>query len=82
MNSNIPSVDEMNDAIQESLDYADFIKPEDFDPSDYYIVTHSELDEEVTRAVETTLDTILTTEFIINKLVGEGYEVVARAEAA
>tara|TARA_B100000029_G_scaffold304722_2_gene297604 strand:+ start:299 stop:703 length:405 start_codon:yes stop_codon:yes gene_type:complete len=82
MNSNIPSVDEMNYAIQDSLDEADFIRPEDFDPSAYYIVTHDELDEEVTRAVETTLDTILTTEFIINKLVGEGYEVVARAEAA
>lgn len=75
MNSNIPSVDEMNDAIQESLDYADFIKPEDFDPSDYYIVTHNELDEEVTRAVETTLNTILTPEFLVSKLVGEGYQV-------
>ena len=43
MNSEIPSVDEMNTAIGDSIDEADFIRPEDFDPSDYDVVTFEDL---------------------------------------
>ncbi len=95
MNSDIPSVDEMNYAIQDSLDEADFIKPEDFDPSEYdlvsfedlhnadHVVTREDLDEEVTNTVEAVLDQLLTPEFLINKLIGSGYVVTRRnAEAA
>ena len=90
MNSDIPSIDEMNTAIGDSIDEADFIRPEDFDPSDYDVVTFEDLHhsdavvtpDDLEASVIDVLDHVLTTEFIIDKLIGDGYEVVAKAEAA
>ena len=90
MNSAIPSIDEMNTAIGDSIDEADFIRPEDFDPSDYDVVTFEDLHhsdavvtpDDLEASVIDVLDHVLTTEFIIDKLIGDGYEVVAKAEAA
>ena len=90
MNSDIPSIDEMKTAIGDSIDEADFIRPEDFDPSDYDVVTFEDLHhsdavvtpDDLEASVIDVLDQVLTTEFIIDKLIGDGYEVVAKAEAA
>jgi len=90
MNTDIPSIDEMNTAIGDSIDEADFIRPEDFDPSDYDVVTFEDLHhsdavvtpDDLEGSVIDVLDQVLTTEFIIDKLIGDGYQVVAKAEAA
>jgi len=75
-----PNEDRVNRMIQDYVDFeTDFITNDDFDPSSHYLVTHDELDE----AVTDTIDRLLTTEFLIEKLAGDGYTVTRKsAEAA
>ncbi len=74
-----PNEDRVNRMIQDYVDFeTDFITNDDFDPSSHYLVTHDELDE----AVTDTIDRLLTTEFLIEKLAGDGYTVTRKSVEA
>ena len=74
-----PNEDRVNRMIQDYVDFeTDFITNNDFDPSSHYLVTHDELDE----AVTDTIDRLLTTEFLIEKLAGDGYTVTRKSVEA
>ena len=72
LDTDYPDEDRVNRMIQDYVDFeTDFITNDDFDPSSHYLVTHDELDE----AIHSEVDRLLTTEFLIEKLAGEGYTV-------
>ena len=80
LDTEYPDEDRVNRMIQDYVDFeTDFITNDDFDPSSHYLVTHDELDEAVTDII----DRLLTTEFLIEKLAGDGYTVTRKvAEVA
>ena len=80
LDTDYPDEARVNRMIQDYVDFeTDFITNDDFDPSSHYLVTHDELDE----AIHSEVDRLLTTEFLIEKLAGDGYTVTRKsAEAA